>query len=329
MKSPQLQIYIRVDGNSKIGVGHVFRTLNLATPLSKKGHKITFLTTNSIAKKIIEQNFTCKLITSNILQQQKILSKIKCDIIIIDKKEESSSIIKQLKKSSNYCFAIDYVGKNRNLLENGVNILYPKSGVKQKAYSGLQYAILNKNFKKTKSIRKKVNSILILQGGADTYCLIPQIINSLNYLNEDFKITVIVGPSFKCWKKLEKSKKYSKHFISILHNVQNMSTEMLKHDLAITAGGMTLLELSRTGIPSVVICGEKLEEETAILMEKKGFGINLGFSKSISMDKLAKKTQLLINDYELRKKMNKTGPKLVDGKGSFRITKIILEGGKK
>jgi spore coat polysaccharide biosynthesis predicted glycosyltransferase SpsG len=326
MKSSPLQIYIRVDGNSKIGIGHVFRTLNLATPLSKKGHKITFLTKNSTVKKIIEQNFTCKLISSNISQQKKILSKIKCDIVIIDKKEESSLIIKQFKKISNYFFAIDYVGKNKNLIENGVNILYPKSGVKQKAYSGLEYAILNKNFKKTKLIRKKVNSILVLQGGADTYCLIPQIIDSLNYVNEDFKITVVAGPSFKCWKKLEKSKKCSKHFINILYNVQNMSTEMLKHDLAITAGGMTLLELSRTGIPSIVICGEKLEEETAILMEKKGFGINLGFSKIISMEKLVNKTQFLINNYQLRKKMNKTGPKLVDGKGSLRIVKIITKG---
>jgi len=185
---------------------------------------------------------------------------------------------------------------------------------------------LNKNFKKIKSIKKKVHSILILQGGADTYCLIPQIIESLNDVDERFKITVIVGPSFKCWKKLEKAKKRSKHIIAILHNVQNMSSEMLKHDLAITAGGMTLLELSRTGMPSIIICGEKLEEETAILMEKKGFGINLGFSKNISKNYVAGKTQFLIKNYQLRKKMNKIGPKLVDGKGTSRVAKIITKG---
>ena len=186
-----------------------------------------------------------------------------------------------------------------------------------------------KNFKKIKKIKKQVRSILILQGGADTYCLIPQIIESLNDIEGDFKITVIVGPSFKCWKKLEKAKKYSKHFIAILHNIENMSSEMLKHDLAITAGGMTLLELSRTGIPSIIICGEKLEEETAILMEKKGFGINLGFSKNISKDNVADKTQFLIKNYPLRKKMNNVGPKLVDGKGSSRVAKIIAKGGKR
>ena len=103
---------------------------------------------------------------------------------------------------------------------------------------------------------------------------------------------------------------------------------MLKHDLAITAGGMTLLELSKTGIPSIVVCGEKLEEETAILMEKKGFGINLGFSKNISQDNLINKTQLLIDNYSLRKKMNNIGPKLIDGKGSSRVSKLITKGEK-
>jgi len=135
MKSRQLQIFMRVDGNSKIGVGHVFRTLNLASSLRQKGHKITFLTKNSIAKKMIDRYFNCKLLSSNLSQQKKILSKIKCDIVIIDKKEESSSIIKQLQKISNSLVAIDYVGKNRNLIDHGINILYPNSGVRHKAYS--------------------------------------------------------------------------------------------------------------------------------------------------------------------------------------------------
>jgi len=328
MKNTKLKILIRVDGNSKIGVGHIFRTLNLATSLSEEGHKITFLTKNLIAKKIIQKNFICKLLSSKLIQQKKTISSINCDVVIIDKKEELSSLIKQFQKISNSLYAIDYVGKNRNLINKGINILYPKSGVKHKAHSGLKYAILNKNFKKIKTIKKQVKSILVLQGGADSYCLIPQIIESLNYMDNDFKITVVVGPSFKCWKKLEKSKKNSKHFITILHNVKNMSSEMLKHDLAITAAGMTLLELSKTGIPSIVVCGEKLEEETAILMEKKGFGINLGFSKNISKDNLINKTQSLIDNYSLRKKMNNMGPKLIDGKGSSRVSKLITKGEK-
>ena len=101
MKNTKLEILIRVDGNSKIGVGHIFRTLNLATSLSEEGHKITFLTKNLIAKKIIQKNFTCKLLSSKLIQQKKTISSINCDVVIIDKKEELSSLIKQFQKISN------------------------------------------------------------------------------------------------------------------------------------------------------------------------------------------------------------------------------------
>jgi spore coat polysaccharide biosynthesis predicted glycosyltransferase SpsG len=98
---------------------------------------------------------------------------------------------------------------------------------------------------------------------------------------------------------------------------------MLKHDMAISAGGMTLLELAKCGIPCLVLGSEKQEAETAIFMEKLGFGLNLGFSKKFPKKQLIDNTNYLIENYSLRKSMNKIGIKLVDGKGAKRIAKII------
>ena len=59
-------------------------------------------------------------------------------------------------------------------------------------------------------------------------------------------------------------------------------------DLALTAGGITLLELACVGVPCLIICGKKFEIETANLLEKNNFGINLGFGKNLSLTKIAK-----------------------------------------
>ncbi|MDE2589870.1 MAG: hypothetical protein KGL95_09440, partial [Patescibacteria group bacterium] len=79
------------------------------------------------------------------------------------------------------------------------------------------------------------------------------------------------------------------------------------------------------GIPSIVICGEKFELETANALQKKGFGINLGFGATVSKKKIALSTKHLLSDYALRKNMNHVGTKLIDGKGSERISEFITK----
>ncbi|MHA7733119.1 hypothetical protein [Nitrosopumilus sp. S6] len=318
-----LQIMIRADGNSKIGMGHIFRTMNLASVLVKKNHQVMFLTTTSFVQSFIKKNgFLCKLIPKQLSQQKIFFSKIKCDIFILDKKTEFSSLLDKFTKISKVFFAIDYVGKNKDRIPFGVNILYPNSGPKN-GLSSLDYTILKNNFKKSKKIKKSVSSLLLLQGGADQGCFIPKIINILNESEQFFRITTVIGPRFSCWNELKVAKQNCVKPLKILKNVNNMYSEMVKHDVAISAGGMTLLELCKCGIPSLTMGSEKQEEETAIFLESNGFGINLGFSKHISKTKLLSKLNHLIDNFVLRKSMNSTGPKLIDGKGTKRIVDIL------
>ena len=113
------------------------------------------------------------------------------------------------------------------------------------------------------------------------------------------------------------------HPIKIHYNVSNMSLLMQKADLAVTAGGNTLLELACIGIPSLIVCAEKFEVETARLLQNKGFGINAGFGGNLTISKIHSCLINIINDYNARKKMNAFGPKLIDGKGSSRVVKIL------
>ena len=144
---------------------------------------------------------------------------------------------------------------------HGVTILYPETGFSSQNENNFKYAIINKEFSKntTTKTEKIVKKIIVLQGGSDTYCFTPKIIDSFNLIKKDLEISVIIGESFNCWKKLEQSISKSNKKINVLHNVKNLSKILKKYDLAITAGGMTSLELACVGIPSIIICGEKFE----------------------------------------------------------------------
>jgi len=322
-----LKIALRVDGDHNIGMGHVHRSINLARELKNQKNKIIFLTKNFRIKKMLPKSYDFILLPKNNLKKEKeIIKKLNIDIAVIDKLEERTSIVSIFLQNCNKVFAIDYIGKNKNLIKHGINSLYQKSGILNiDSFSGFSFAIINPKFTKNKtiSVKKKVKSILVLQGGADTLCFTPKIINALNLLKDDFKITVVLGSSFKCWKKLRRSQKYSTKSLRILHNVKNMPSIMAKHDIAITGGGITLLELCCVGIPSLIVCGAQFENETANLLQKKGFGINLGFGNQLPEKKIAWYTKRLLSNYNKRKKMNKIGRALIDGKGSKRVAKII------
>ena len=104
-----------------------------------------------------------------------------------------------------------------------------------------------------------------------------------------------------------------------------MVTLLKKADLAITAAGNTLLELANLGIPSLVICAERFENETAHHMETLGFGKNLGFGGDLSIEKITLEIRKIIQNYKFRKKMNLLGPRIIDGNGIKRVEKIFLK----
>ena len=320
-----LKIIILTNGNHKIGMGHIYRSLNLVSTLNKEKYEIIFLTNNKFSKNIISKKNNCKYYRKlNSKNMTTFLKSFSPDIVILDKLSETKSNIQFLQT---FCpiIAIDYTGKNKNQINYGINILYHKTGIQKNSISNFNNAILNNDFlKKKKSIiGKQVKSIIVLQGGSDTYCFTPKIVKALSEINKDFKITIVLGPSFKCWSKLKNVLKNSNKSIQIFHDVKNISTLMYNSDLAITAGGNTLLELAYLGIPSIVVCAEKFEIETAKLMEKKNFGINLGFGQNLPISKIQSCLITMIDDYKLRKKMNTNGPLLVDGKGNQRILKYI------
>lgn len=319
-----MKIIFLVDGNNKLGMGHVYRSINLAKTFSNNNHKIIFITKDKDAKKIILNSFNCELIIKFPSKKLvNILESFNPDLTIIDKLNETKNKLIFFKKYSPI-LGIDYTGKYQNLMDYGINILYPKTGIKTK-HSSLNYAILNNNFVKTSkiNIQKKINRVLVIQGGADTHCFIPKIIEACINTKYDFKIEIIIGPSFKCWKKLNSLLIENKKIVKLNYNITNMAKVMIKSDIVITAAGNTLLECANLGIPSIIISAEKFEIETAKMLEKLGFGISLGYGKHISKTKISSNLLNLINNFDQRKKMNQKGPNLIDGKGKLRILKLV------
>jgi len=320
-----LKILFLVDGSLLIGMGHIYRSLNLANEI-KNENEIIFLTREKLSFRIFKKYYKTFFVEKqNIPKEKNVIKNINPELVIIDKLTERKITIENIQKICKNILLIDYTKKNIKKKYHGVTMLYPYTGFSSQKYNNLKYTIIDKNFSKNRlsKIKKNVKKIIVLQGGSDTYCFTPKIIDSFNLIKKDFEITIVIGASFNCWKKLQKAINNSKKKIHVLHNVKNLNRLLKKYDLAITAGGMTLLELACVGVPSLIICGEKFEIETAKLLEKNNFGKNLGFGKNLSTKQISYHINYLANDYKKRKEMKKYGQKLLDGKGIIRMKKLI------
>ena len=116
--------------------------------------------------------------------------------------------MKKIQKFCKLLITIDYVAKELQHVDIAIHSLFgPKQYTAKKTFFDLKYAMVRKDFfQKSNSfkITKQANTVLILQGGADTRCFSPKILKSFNTIKKSLKITIVLGPAFECWDELDK-----------------------------------------------------------------------------------------------------------------------------
>ena len=194
---------------------------------------------------------------------------------------------------------------------------------KTKYFKGPKFILIRKEFSSNREkfyLNKKIKKILIIFGGNDQNNITKKILKY--FLDKKYNITIVIGPSYKYLKNIEKII-FNNKKIKLFQNKKNIAELYIKHDIVISSAGITAYELACLGIPSIFMPMDKYQMKTAKEMELNGFGINYGYWDN-NYKKLDQ-TIYLISNQDIRKKMSTCGKKLVDGKGLERILKKIQE----
>ena len=320
-------VLIRADGSHALGMGHIYRALNLADALTSWA-KVRFITRgDEIAYVKLAERYPTDITRNDDEDYEKICAS-PLDAIVVDKLNNNASYMRRLKSQCRVLVSFDDCGEGVKEADIAFNVLYHcektvKTG-STRVYNEPSYAIINPQFSETRRVKQKtLFKILVTLGGADTLGLTPGVIETLDALSEEFQMTAVIGPAFKHHSELEKAVARCKHKIDVRFNVPDMWNAMTEANLAISAGGNTLFELAATGTPAIVLCEELFEVETADRMMKEGTCENLGYSKPFDEQRLRQTTLNMIKDSKRRQKMSEVGRRLVDGRGSERVSIII------
>jgi len=351
-----MKIAIRADGGTKMGMGHIMRTLVLAKELIKQNNEVFYicridLTSRAMYReefqhkflsdeikemcisdiykngieKLISEGFKVCFVRENHLIED--ISIISADLLITDSYDVDENYFDKTKAMFNktayiddmnlYKFNLDFL-INQNIDAEDFDY---KVNDSTKLILGAKYIMIRDEFRNLspKSIKSKACDIILTVGGADPFHITDKILSWIK--NLDYNFHVVVGPSFD---KSEVLESYKNDKIKLYYNA-NMHMLMKKCDVAISACGSTLYELAVCGVPTIGIIIADNQLGIGEKLNNMGVIKNLGWYDKINREDFINNLNELISDYELRKIMAKRASSIIDGKGAERIAKILCE----
>ncbi len=189
---------------------------------------------------------------------------------------------------------------------------------------GPEYALLRKDFSRWVGwMRQHPNTaqrVLVTAGGSDSGGHLLAWLVALEKIHSwTLDIHVITGEGNSQQYCFEAFARNSRHNIEVTSFSNDMSGLMAWADIAITAGGSTLLEMAFMSLPSISISLAVNQIKGAYSLALAGGTIYLGEDTKLSSDLLAKEIDRLIQDRKKRESMGFVGRKLVDGRGAERL----------
>lgn len=336
-------IWIRADANKEIGAGHVMRCLSIAYALRKCGEQICFLVSDNNSVPLIEdRGFDVKILDSDFQQLADEVSSLRMlagedrpKLLLIDSYYVTTEYIRQVKQFVPVGYLDDMFRTDLpvDILIN-YNIsageeMYEEISTQTKCLLGVKYAPLRDEFSDMEyQVREVATKVLVTTGGSDKYNLAGQILQ--NALQQDvtskLHYQVICGAFNIHAQELQKIQQLNPN-VFILSNVPNMAELMSQCDIAISAGGSTMYELSTIGVPT--LCFSFVDNQDSIVEEfcrKKlvGFAGNYLLQKDDMISKLVESLGGLAKDVKERRRLSKCQRELFDGKGAMRIAQELI-----
>ncbi|WP_348724153.1 UDP-2,4-diacetamido-2,4,6-trideoxy-beta-L-altropyranose hydrolase [Tenacibaculum sp. 190524A05c] len=333
MKSKK--ILFRADGNSSVGLGHLYRLFSLVEML-KTEYDFYFLTKEDSELSVIPSSYPLELIPKNISYEMEpdwIRNRydVETFIIIADGYQFGSEYQKNIKQEG---FKLVYIDDLAGWEMFADAVINHSPGVTENDYTGQNYtsyalgtkfALLRPKFLDLAKVNRnieKIDSVFICFGGADPDNLTLKSVKGVLDIHQIKKINIVLGGAYKS-KEIYSIQKLDKR-INIFQNLSedDMVKVMLDSHLAIVPSSTILFEVCSVKMP--VLSGYFVDNQRGIysaLKEKNIIisGDNFSFYSKNDF-KLNVQKIIDLNKYSQYTNNQK---KHFDGKSKLRLIGLI------
>ena len=325
-----MKVFIITEGGKDIGFGHITRCLSLYQAFEERGIKPKFIINgdNDIEDLLKDINYQ---IFNWLDERNKLFTIIKdTDIAVIDSYLADISLYNKI---ANLVKISVYIDDNKRLdYPNGIvvngnihaeKLKYPKKdGITY--LLGNKYTPLRKEFWEVpeKKIKENIESIMVTFGGDDAKNMTPNILTFLKNKYPNLIKNVIIGRSFQNIDEIKKCADKNTN-LSYYPDAEKMKEVMLNSDVAISAGGQTLYELARVGVPTIGICFAKNQKLNLRGWQEAGFIDFIGWSDKKELIRGIENSLEKLVSYKRRIEKKQIGRETIDGYGVKRVVKFL------
>ena len=335
-------IWIRADANETIGSGHVMRCLSIADALKRQGQQVCFLTADENAAGLLEaRGQAFRVLHTDYRRMEGELEALEellagGGFFLADSYFVTAAYLDRVRERLPVGY-LDDMGR-RDLAADlliDYNIfaearLY--EGCKAAEFLlGPEYAPLRAEFAGNAcETRDRASRVLITTGGGDRYNLAGQLLEkALAHPGTACLEYHVVSGAYNVYLAELKALERRHGNLRIYSNVSDMCGLMRDSDIAVTAGGSTMYELSAVGVPTLCFSFVDNQEEIVRGFVDQGlvcFGGNYLAQGEGMLEMLVEKMALLVSDRRLRQAYSEKQRQMVDGKGAERIAQALLQG---
>ena len=323
------KVIIRVDGNSSMGLGHIYRGLAIAEMLKDQFDVIFVIRQTTTAIPIEDSGFSFRFIPKNIIinKESEWLKDFFTSeaIIILDGYQFDENYQTKLK---NYNFKLIYIDDLALGTQKADFVINHNPGAKEIDYKteeytklalGLNYAMLRPVFleiAKQKRHIQNIDTAFVCFGGSDTYDYTLRSVKALLKVDQFKKINVVIGEAYAHEDIFELCK--TNPIININKNLSEteLIAIMQASNFAIAPSSTILLELMAVGMP--ILSGYYVENQKKFYQHLKDHNLIYGIDNfsDITDEKLRQNIiSLLTKPYQ--------DQNIIDGMQKRRFIEII------
>lgn len=334
-------LFIRVDANKKIGLGHFMRCFALAQAWKLRRGNVLFISNtksrNVVLEQIIEKARMEIVYISAVPGSSSDAAQTAALVdgrswLVVDGYHFKSAYQKTINEKGVRQLCFDDLGRARRYYADIVlnqdvtakHVSYKYRLRRTKVLLGTKYIVLRQDFMAWKGIKRHVKEnarkILVVMGGSDFQNVTLKVIKGLKLIATDtLEVRVIVGAANPHSAVLEKEVKEAAGKFKLVRHTQNMSAQMAWADMCISAGGSTCWELAFMGLPTLVVPVVAGQIASTRNLQVQGIVKSLGMHSKLTPKRIAFETCLMLCSVNQRTEMSANGRSLVDGEGINRV----------
>jgi len=340
-------LVIRADGSEAIGAGHLLRCLALAQAWPPAAGPVCFLMAEGaevFAPRLEMEGFVVETLDAAIgtaadaAATVGIASARGATWIVADGYRFDNAYLDILAQSPSRVLFLDDCGRadlpavdlllNQNL--QATPDLYPGVSPATRLLLGVGHVLLRREFLTTAASDTEPtpdgHRLLVTLGGGDPDNISQRVMAALEQVTAaDLQARVLVAADSPHLAALEAQVTAGRVRIDILTDVTDMPVQYRWANLAVTAGGGTLWELAFSGVPALTMAVADNQEPASRLLADLGAVRYLGRPADLGPSDLAEAIQRVVDDPDARAEMIAAGRNLIDGQGSRRVVKAMLE----